>query len=80
MTERLCECFGDSGLHASTHVSGGRLCCDMCGWPIYRRWHFKFVLDWRDLWVGAFWDQQNQKLYILPLPCIGIVLNFGDNP
>jgi hypothetical protein len=35
MTERHCECFGDSGLHASTHGdSRGRTCCDLCGWPI----------------------------------------------
>lgn len=34
-SERRCECFGDSGLHASTHGDGkgGRL-CDLCGWPV----------------------------------------------
>lgn len=36
--ERLCECFGDSGLHASTHVrchrGSDRECCDLCGWPV----------------------------------------------
>ncbi len=32
---RECECFGDSGLHASTFGdSEGRRCCDLCGWPI----------------------------------------------
>lgn len=35
------------------------------------------VLDWRDLWVGAFWDSQRQRLYILPLPCVGICFDFG---
>jgi hypothetical protein len=32
-----CECFGDSGLCASTHVPDtktGVVCCDLCGWPI----------------------------------------------
>jgi hypothetical protein len=34
-TERHCECFGDSGLCASTFGdSQGRRCCDLCGWPI----------------------------------------------
>lgn len=35
MTEQLCECFGASGLHASTHGLGdGRRHCDLCGWPV----------------------------------------------
>lgn len=82
MSEQLCECFGDSGLHASTFTSApaGRLCCDMCGRPLYRRWRFKFVIDWSAIWVGARWDRGSSRLYILPLPCLGFVLNFGDNP
>lgn len=33
--ERFCECFGDSGLCASTFGdSRGRRCCDLCGWPV----------------------------------------------
>lgn len=34
------------------------------------------VFAWYDLWVGAFWDRKSRKLYILPLPCIGIVVQF----
>lgn len=35
MTQRYCECFGDSGLCASTFGdSQGRRCCDLCGWPV----------------------------------------------
>lgn len=35
MTERTCDCFGDSGLHASTHGDGsGRRFCDFCGYPV----------------------------------------------
>lgn len=30
-----------------------------------------------DVWVGVFWDARKRRLYILPLPCIGIVLDFG---
>lgn len=80
MAEQLCDCFGGSGLQATTFMSGGREHCDLCGWPIYRRWRFRFVFAWYDIWIGAFWDRQKRKLYILPLPCIGVVLNFGDNP
>jgi hypothetical protein len=38
----------------------------------------KPVLAWYDLWVGAFWDRAKRKLYILPLPCIGIVFELGQ--
>lgn len=33
---RRCECFGNSGLHASTHVPIGSTDehCDLCGLPI----------------------------------------------
>jgi hypothetical protein len=36
----------------------------------------KPIFAWYDLWIGAFWDRKLRKLYILPLPCIGIVLEF----
>lgn len=34
--ERECGCFGDTGLHASTHLprDSDRRCCDLCGWPV----------------------------------------------
>lgn len=32
---------------------------------------------WYDLWVGAYWNQIDRRLYILPVPCFGIVLDFG---
>ncbi len=34
----------------------------------------KFLFAWYDLWVGVFWDRKSRKLYILPLPCIGVVV------
>lgn len=36
------------------------------------------LFAWYDLWVGVFWDQSKRKLYILPLPMLGIVLDFGE--
>jgi|GEM_PF-1122592 len=36
----------------------------------------KFIFAWYDLWIGAFWDKQKYKLYLLPLPMIGVVLQF----
>lgn len=77
MTSNLhCQCAG-----GSTHGgASGRECCDLCGLPVNPRWRFRFLLSWPDFWVGVFWDRRLSKLYVLPLPCVGIVLNFGDNP
>lgn len=35
-----------------------------------------FLFAWYDLWVGLYWDRKQHKLYILPLPCIGFVIDF----
>ena len=35
------------------------------------------ILAWYDLWVGAYWDRECRSLYLLPLPCVGVVLHFG---
>lgn len=40
----------------------------------------KFIFAWYDLWVGAFWDQNKRKLYILPVPCFGLVIEFAPIP
>ena len=38
------------------------------------------IFAWYDLWIGAFWDAGKRRLYVLPLPCIGIVIQFGAKP
>lgn len=35
------------------------------------------LLAWYDLWVGFYWDRANRRLYFLPVPCVGLVLDFG---
>ena len=34
--QKYCECFGESGLYASTHTPIGSDLehCDLCGWPV----------------------------------------------
>lgn len=36
----------------------------------------KPIFAWYDIWVGAYWDRSNLKLHVLPLPCIGVVIQF----
>lgn len=40
----------------------------------------KFLFAWFDLWVGFYWDKKNNKLYFLPLPCVGLVITFNKIP
>jgi hypothetical protein len=35
-----------------------------------------FVFAWYDFWVGVFWDARKGRLYILPIPMVGIVVDF----
>jgi hypothetical protein len=36
----------------------------------------KPIFAWYDLWVGAFWDRAKCRLYVFPVPCIGLVFDF----
>lgn len=37
----------------------------------------RLLFAWYDLWVGAYWDRAHRRLYLLPVPMLGIVLDFG---
>jgi hypothetical protein len=38
------------------------------------------LFAWYDFWIGVFWDCQKRRLYVLPMPCLGIVFDFGRKP
>ena len=38
----------------------------------------KPIFAWYDVWIGAYWNREKHRLYILPLPCIGIVIQFQE--
>lgn len=37
------------------------------------------IFAWYDLWIGAFWDGGKRRLYMLPLPCLGVVIQFKED-
>lgn len=40
----------------------------------------KPIFAWYDLWIGAFWDAAKRRLYVFPVPCFGIVIQFAKEP
>ncbi len=35
------------------------------------------IAAWYDMWVGAYWDKARRRLYVLPVPCLGAVIDFA---
>lgn len=43
-------------------------------WQLTKR--IQILWEPADLWIGAFWDRVGRRLFILPIPMLGIVIQF----
>ena len=39
---------------------------------------FRIFFAWYDLWVGAYWDKDKQRLYICLVPMLVFLFDFGS--
>ena len=37
----------------------------------------RFIFAWYDMWIGAYYDRPHRRLYVLPLPCLGFVVQLA---
>lgn len=44
-----------------------------------RRFGFRFMVAWYDLWVGVFIDRRKHRVYVFPLPCLGFVVAWNPH-
>lgn len=38
----------------------------------------KPVFAWYDLWVGAYWCSAKRRLYVFPVPMLGVVIQMKE--
>lgn len=50
--------------------------CGAIAWLVGAK-EVDYLFAWYDLWIGAYWDREKKWLYILPLPCVGIILKYS---
>lgn len=57
--------------------------CHVCGFQApgsrpkkSQRIKVRFLFRWYDFWIGWYWDSAKRRLYVLPIPCFGTVIEF----
>lgn len=36
----------------------------------------RFIFAWYDLWVGVFIDRARRRVYVFPVPCFGVRIDW----
>jgi hypothetical protein len=36
------------------------------------------IFAWYDLWIGVYVDRARRRVYVLPLPCIGLCIEWRE--
>lgn len=44
--------------------------------PFTRR--ITWVFAWYDFWIGVYWNREKRWLYVLPVPMVGIRIDFSQ--
>lgn len=39
----------------------------------------QLIFKWFDFWIGIFYDQKKNWIYLLPIPMVGIIFKLPDN-
>lgn len=51
---------------------------ELCGplEPVLESRRIRFIFAWYDLWIGAYWDRDARRLYLM-VPTVGVSIDFG---
>ena len=41
------------------------------------KWILRPIFAWFDFWVGVYVDVPKRKVYVFPIPCVGVVFYWG---
>ena len=44
--------------------------------PKPKRFRAGFLAAWYDLWIGAYVDRKNRRVYVMPVPCLGFWMDY----
>lgn len=74
-TQRMAREHADAAERAAAAWPGAP---SLPSWPKWLKWpKISLTRAWFDLWIGAYWDHEKRRLYLLPIPCCGICLDFS---